>query len=133
MSSVAIARTLLAQSAALVAQVPAASIFVGNIPVGSSLPAIGVSMISGVERETVTMAEASRFRSDRVQATVHATSQASKNAILELVRAALVPARGAVAGFDLDSILPAGEGPDLDDEAPRIYERSRDFMVRWRT
>ncbi len=133
MSSPAITRYILANAAAVVAQVPAARIFVGNIPIGATLPAIGVRFISGVERTTAAMSEASRYRTDRVQVTVHAKTYASKVSILELVRAALCPQRGAMNGFDVDSITPDGEGPDFDDEAAVIYERSRDFMVSWRT
>ncbi len=133
MSSTAIVRTVLAASAAVTAEVPAARIFVGSIAQGTTLPAIGIRIISGVERTTVSMAEASRYRTDRVQVTVHAKTYASKDAILELVRAALSPRTGTVGSFDVDSITPDFEGPDLDDDAPVIFERSRDFMVSWRT
>lgn len=133
MSAPAIARYILANAAAVTAQVPAARIFVGPIPLKSDLPAIGVRFISGTERATVSMAEASRFRTDRVQVTVHANTYASKVAILELVRTALSPRSGSFNGFDVDSITPEGEGPDLDDEAAVTFERSRDFMVAWRT
>ena len=133
MSSPAITRYLLANAAAVTAVVPAVRIFVGNVPVGTTLPAIVVRLVSGVERTTVSMAEASRYRTDRVQVTVHAKTYATKVSILELVRTALSPQRGAINGFDVDSITPEGEGPDFDDEAAVIYERSRDFMVSWRT
>lgn len=133
MSSPAIVRYILANAAAVTAVVPAARIFVGNIPIGATLPAIGVRFVSGVERTTVSMAEASRFRTDRVQVTVHAKTYATKASILELIRTALSPKTGAFNGFDVDSITPDGEGPDFDDEEAVIYERSRDFLVSWRT
>ncbi len=133
MSSPAITRYILASAAAVTAQVPAARIFVGDIPLQAELPAIGIKFISGDERKTVSMAEASRFRSDRVQVTVYAKTYASKMAILELVRTALSPRSGTFNGFDVDSITPAGEGPDFDDVAAVVYERSRDFLVCWRT
>lgn len=133
MSSPAIVRNVLANAAAVTAVVPGVRIFAGTIPQGSTLPAIGVRLVSGVERTTVSMAEASRYRTDRVQVTVHAKTYATKCSILELVRTALSPKRGTVNGFDVDSITPDGEGPDFDDDAAVIYERSRDFMVTWRT
>lgn len=133
MSSPAITRYVLANAAAVTAVVPGARIFVGNVPLNAQLPAIGIRFISGVERTTVSMGEASRYRTDRVQVTVHAATYAAKAEILELVRTALSPKRGAVNGFDVDSITPDGEGPDFDDEDAKIFERSRDFLVSWRT
>lgn len=132
MSGAAIARYLLAQSAAVTAVVTAERIYVGDIPQGA-IPAIGVRHVSGVERGTVAMSEASRFRTDRVQVTVHARTYQSKAEVLELIRTALSPNSGSINGFDVDSILPDGEGPDFDDASARIYERSRDFLVSWRT
>jgi hypothetical protein len=133
MSGIAITRYILANDATLTATVPGARIFVGDAPVSTQLPAISVRQISGVERTTVAMSEASRFRMDRVQVTVYARTYASKESVLEAVRDALSPNSGSVNGFDLDSITPAGSGPDLDDPDAKIYERSRDFMVSWRT
>lgn len=133
MSGVAVIRYLLANSASLTAQVPAARIFAGTIPQGSALPAIGVTQISGVERRTVAMDEPPRHRQDRVQVTVLAATYPSKKTILALVRTACANQSGSVNGVKLDSILPDGEGPDLDDPAATIYEQSRDFLVRWST
>lgn len=133
MSAPAIVRNVLASAAAVTAQVPAARIFVGDIPLKAALPAIGAKFISGTERQTVKMGEASRYRVDRVQVTVYAATYQSKVEILELVRTALCPKRGDVGGFAVDSILPDGEGPDFDEGDPVIYERSRDFLVSWLT
>lgn len=133
MSGVAAVRYTLANAAAVIAQVPAARIFAGIVPLNAALPAIGVAQVSGVERETVAMSESSRFRTDRVQVTVYAATYATKVSILELVRTALSPVRGTAGTVDVDSILPDSEGPDIDDAEAFVYERSRDFMVRWRT
>lgn len=133
MSAPAIARTILAAASAVTAVVPAARIFVGDIPQGAVLPALGIRYVSGTERITVAMTEASRFRTDRVQVTVHAKTYQSKAQILELVRAAMAPNRGTIGGFDVDSVTPDGEGPDFDDAAAVIFERSRDFIIAWRT
>lgn len=133
MAGIAIARYILANDAAVTALVPSARILVGDVPVSTQIPAIAVRHVSGIERNTVSMSEASRFRTDRVQVTVYARTYASKDAILDAVRDALSPNRGTVNGLDVDSITPAGSGPDLDDPDAKIYERSRDFMVAWRT
>lgn len=132
MSASAIARTVLAAASSVTDVVPEARIFIGTVPQESALPAIGIRQISGTERTTVTMAEPGRFRTNRVQVTAYAASYEAKDELLELVRAALSPYRGTVAStWAVDSITPDGEGPDFDDEAARIFERSRDFLVSW--
>jgi hypothetical protein len=132
-SGVAVIRHLLSTNASLTAQVPAGRIIAGIIPQKTALPAIGVTEISGVEHLTVSMAESSRFRTDRVQVTVHASSYSSKKAILLLVRAACANRSGTVNFVKVDSILPAGDGPDLDDDVAVIFEQSSDFIVKWST
>lgn len=131
MSGVAVVRFLLANNAPVIAQVPAARIFAGTVPQGTTLPAIGVKQVSGVERLTVPMTEPLRHREDRVQVTVYAGTYAAKKTILGLVRTACANTSGTVNGFAVDCILPGGEGPDFDDDVAVIYEQSRDFMVRF--
>lgn len=131
MSGIAAARYLLANNATLTAQVPAARIYAGVIPQNTALPAIGLQEVSGVERLTVAMNEAAKFRTDRVQVSVLAATYPSKKTILELVRAALANQSGTVNGVKVDSILPDGRGPDFDDPGANIYEQSHDFIVRW--
>lgn len=133
MSGVAVVRYLLANDAAVIAVAPAARIFAGTIPQGTALPTIGITQISGVERLTVAMSEASRHRQDRVRVTVLAASYPAKKALLALVRAALDNQSGTVNSVKLDSVLPDGIGPDLDDQAAVIYEQSQDFIVKWAT
>lgn len=133
MSGTSVIRYLLANNAPLIAVVPAARIVAGTIPINAALPAIGVTQISGIELLTVAMAEGGIMRTDRVQVTVHAASYSAKKSILALVRTACAHRSGTVNSVKLDSILPDGEGPDLDDEAAQIYEQSRDFLVKWST
>lgn len=133
MSGVSVIRYLLANNAPLIAVVPAARILAGIIPQNAALPAIGVTEISRVEHLTVSMAESSRFYTERVQVTVHASSYSAKKAILALVRAACANRSGTVNFVKVDSILPAGDGPDLDDDAAVIFEQSSDFIVKWST
>lgn len=134
MSGVAALRSRLAGNAALIAVVPAARIFSGVIPLKTTLPAIGLTQISGVEEPTVAMRQLGKqLRTDRVQVTIEAASYPSQKQILELVRAACGHFTGAVNGVDLLSIRPAGQGPDFYDADTQIYTQSCDFMVAWRT
>lgn len=131
MSGVAIARYLLANSAALLAVVPAGRIVAGVLPLGTVFPAIGVTQISGNQRNTVAGSEAKKLVTDRVQVTVLATTYPQQKALLALVRAALPATRGAINGFTCDSIETGPEGPDLFSVDPVFYEQSQDFLVRF--
>lgn len=131
MSGVAIVRALMVGHAPLTAQVQAARIVAGDLKQGTTLPAISITLVSGVEGLTVAMTEAGKLVTERVQVTVLASSYPSLKNIIGLVRAALPHTRGAVAGFTCDSILPAGDGPDgwLPEES--IYDQPIDFTVRF--
>lgn len=133
MSGVAVVRHLLANNAAFVAEVPAARTFGGPIPQAAALPAVGVTLISGMPALPVANAGTKRLHTDRVQVTVHADDYAAKVTILSLAIAAIANRQGVTNGVDLDSILLDIEGPDLDDPGRKIFRRSRDFLVRWRS
>lgn len=130
MSGVAIARYLLANNATMIAAVPAARIFAGNV-IGAVYPAVAVTSITGVPRNTVAMTETSRLITERVQITVYAGTYALQKTLLGLVRAALPNTHGTVNAFNCDSVLPDSEGPDLFDDVITIYEQSQDFMVKF--
>ena len=131
MSGVAIVRHLLANNAALVAQVPATKIMAGQIPINTILPAISVAHISGVQRNIVAMNAEKYQVTDRVQVTVMAGTYGLQKSILALIRAACPHTRGTVNGFDCDSILPDVEGPDFRDDAAAIFMQSQDFIVKF--
>lgn len=131
MSGTTVIRYLLANAAGVTALVPAARIFRGVMPVGTALPAIAVFQISGTEALGVRVNEAGHLRTDRVQVTVYAASYPEQKTILAAVLAACQSQRGTVNSVAVDSISPAGEGPDLFDGDPMIYEQSRDMIVRW--
>lgn len=133
MSGVEIVRTLLAGATAVTNVVPATRIMSGPLPLKTPAPALAVGQVSGVERQTASMTEAVRLRDDRVQVTVYATNYPQQKAILELVRTACRNRSGPVAGLSLDSILPAGIGPDGFDPDPQVYEQTIDFIVRWKS
>ena len=140
MSGVAVIRYLLANAAAVTAVVPATRIMAGDLPLKIVLPAIGVTLISGVPRLTVSMLETPRMQTDRVQVTVlfkgpYGTPQGDGypgvHNMLALVLAACPNQHGTVNGVVVDSILPDVEGPDLQNMETDIYGCSRDFIVKW--
>lgn len=131
MSGVAITRYLLANNATLLAQVPVTRIFAGNV-IGGVYPAVAVTSITGVPRNTVAMTETSRLITERVQVTVYAGTYALQKSLLALVRAALPNTHGTVnTVFNCDSILPDNEGPDIFDDVLIIYEQGQDFIVKY--
>jgi len=131
MSGVAVIRHLLANNAPLIAEVAAARIMAGELPLNIALPAISISQVSGVPRNTVSMT-GSKMHRDRVQVTVQTKTYPTKKTILALVLAACPNQYGTINSVSVLDILPDTEGPDLDDAEARIYTQSRDFIVRWR-
>ena len=129
MSDVKVVRYLLANNATLIAQVPATRIMAGPLPQGTTAPAISVTHVSTVRRESV-VATASRLCTSRVQVTVLATTYPTQKSILALVRAALPRSRGTVNGVSVDAILIDSEGPDFTDDAG-LYMGSHDFSVTY--
>lgn len=129
MSGTAVIKSLLSANVALIAQVPAARIFVGDVPLNTTLPAISVKLIDGVQRNTVAMTETKSVL-DRVQVSL-LTKTAAQGPIWPLIRAALPVSRGTVSTFDVDSIIPDREGQNLFDQVAIIYQQSNDFMVRF--
>lgn len=131
MSGVSVIRYLLANASGVIAVVPAARIFRGGIPVGTTLPAIGVREVSGVKLTGIRTNEAGRLKRERVQVTVYATSYPEQKSILALATSACPSQRGTVNSVSVDSIVPDLEGPDLEQPDAGIYEQSQDFIVLW--
>lgn len=131
MSGVAIIWSLLSNSLAVTAVVPASKIMAGVIPIGTQLPAISISQISGVTRNTIGMNEAKVLATDRVQITVMAKTYVLQKQLLDLVRASCPNTRGNVNGFQCESIMNDVVGPDIFDGAELIYFQSVDLIVRY--
>lgn len=141
MSGVAVVRYLLANNVALLVKVPAARIMAGDLPINSLLPAISIQQVSSMPRNTVKMVGDGKVQhTDRVQVSVVVKGPQGTPAgegypavrsILRLVLLACPQTRGTVNGFDVDSITPDVEGPDLSDDATALYSGSRDFFVKW--
>jgi hypothetical protein len=132
MSGAVITYVTLAAYEPLVALVPLLRIFVGDtLPVGTAVPALLITEISGVPRNTVSMDEPNRLISTRVQVSVHARSYPEQDQILSLVRAAMPNLYGVVAGIKVRSILPDIVGPDLSNPEASIFIKSRDFKIAY--
>jgi hypothetical protein len=119
----------LANSANLIAVVPAARIQAGVLPEGTALPLISVSQISSTPYNQIT--RTSGMRTDRVQITVEAASYVQVRQILALVRAALPYTHATVNSIACDSIVPDTEGPDGFDSNLMSYFQSQDYMITW--
>ena len=131
MSGVAIAWYLLAHNSPLIAVVPANRVFIGDIPLKTTLPAISVSQISSVQRNVVGMAEVNYSVVDRVQVTILTKTYPQGDSIQALIRTALPVSHGTVNGFACEAILPDMEGPDMYDDVALNYMQSQDYMVRF--
>jgi hypothetical protein len=131
MSGVAVIRYMLSNNATLTAQVDASKIMAGSIPLNTVLPAISIQEISTIERTDVGMNSAGVYITSRVQVTVMTKTYATQKSILELVRKACPNTSGSLNGVAVDSIMPAGAGPDFEDTDATIYMQSRDFIVNF--
>lgn len=131
MSAVAIVRSKLAGNATLIAQIPATRIFSGAVPEGTAIPCIGVTSIGTNDRNTVAMTETLKQATERVQVTVYAATYPLQKSYMALARAACPNSSGTINGFQCDSILPAGDGPDFFDDVLMVFEQSQDFIVKY--
>lgn len=138
MSGVAVVRYLLANNAPMIAVVPAARIKAGILPVDTVLPAISVTIVSAVRRNTVAMTEAKALVTERVQVTLHVKQSDRGGAdygglvtAMRLIRQACPNQRGTINGVEVVGVLPDIEGPDLEAIDEGILARSQDFMIRW--
>lgn len=140
MSGVRVIWSLLTHNAAMVAAVPAIRIREGDLPLGIAMPAIAVTLVNGTPSNTVAMTEPTKMHSDRVQVSVFIKGPAGTPPgagasgladLLELVLDACPRTHGTVAGVNVLSVIPEGEGPDLSDQPTSLYSRSRDFTVQW--
>lgn len=138
MSGVAAIRDLLASAAGVTALVPAASIRSGPVPLDSSLPAIAITTISAVEGFVAAAQTGTKMYAERVQVTAYVkqapaggTDYPGLDAIFAAVRAACTNRSGTLNGVSVDSILLAGQGPDIPPDTSQILERSVDFLVKW--
>ena len=135
MSGTAIMRALLAADPIVLALVPANRIRLGGLPQGTTLPAISISTVYADEFRTVARLNAKKQTRERVQVTVY-TSQDSGSlgytqlkTILKACSVGRGVKTGTIVGFEVKSVLPESENPEIPPGDDKIYEQSRDFMV----
>lgn len=140
MSGVAVIRTLLAANTGVLAVVAAARIKAGDLPLTTTMPAIGIKQVSSVPMLLIRTNESGRLHTDRVQVTGYLRDEygtpkgdgiAGLDALMKLILAGCPSQRGTVGGISVDSITPDYEGPDLSIPELNIVTRSRDFFVKW--
>lgn len=135
MSGVAVIRSLLAANSNVIAVVPAARILGGDLPLNTAMPAISVTLISGMPHRTIGINETPQMRADRVQVTIYRKAPPADDgypgldSLMTLVRSACPNVRGTYLGIEVDSITPDLEGPDLPMPDLALFTRSMDFMV----
>lgn len=131
MDGVAVMRALLLAHAPLAALV-GDNVVAGTIPADAALPAVGVKEISRVELDTVARNASTTLVTARIQVTTYAGTYPAMKAVLDATKLSAGTFTGIIAGVDVCSVLRDGVGPDLSDDAPGLYEQSRDFKVAYR-
>lgn len=131
MSGINIINALLTADAAVTALVPATRIGAGVLPARTTLPAIGLAIISKVDRNIASPA-AKVVVTERIQVTVMANDYPAKQALLAAVRKACRDQHGTIATFAGVAVLTDGAGPDFQSEGGSgIYLQSQDFKVTY--
>lgn len=136
-SGEAVIRYLLANSSAVLAIVPASRIYVGELPLGTAMPAIEINQISSGQRNTISNDRTPKQNTDRVQVTVYRGATPGDSGhpglkpLLTLILSACQGQHGTINGIVVDSITPDVEGPNLPIPDLSIFTRSRDFIVKF--
>jgi hypothetical protein len=126
MDGVAIVYDLLTDNVSVMAAVTRVS--AGVLPRGTTLPAISITKVSGMDRNTVRK-EATRRVTERIQVTFLAANYPDMKDGLRLVRTALADYIGDVADAEQVTIHTDSAGPDFMDDSASIHMGSQDFMV----
>ena len=130
MNGVAAVRQLLVADATLIALVPATRIMSGVNPLGTALPAIAITPVSGVDLQTHDE-PGQRFTTDRVQVTVMASTYPSLQEVLAAVKRAGDAKAPTVTGISNVVCRTDGQGPWFMDEGASIHLQSQDFKVSY--
>lgn len=111
----------------------ASRVHLGLLPQGVKLPAITITSVSGAPRNTVSMLEPNRIVRERVQVTAYAKTYKQLDELMRGITQSIKNKRGEIAGMQVQSIIPAGIGPDLEGVNPAILARSTDYFVTYLT
>lgn len=130
MEGVAVIRQVLAANAALIALVPATRIQAGDMPQGTTLPAISIVRVSSNDRNLPNPGTY-RHVTERVQVNVMASTYPQQRTVLAAIRAAAADQFPTVSGLIRVTIHTDGAGPDFINEQASIFVGSQDFMVTY--
>ena len=130
MNGVAAVVQLLKADTGVTALVPSPRIMAGVLPLGSALPSIAVTPVSGTDMQTHDE-PGQRFVTDRVQVTVLAASYPELEAVMSVVKRAGDAKRPDVSGIFNVVVRTDGQGPWFMNEAASIHLRTQDFKVSY--
>lgn len=131
MSATTVIRHELASISAVLDAVPASRIFIGMLPKGTALPAIGITSVYGEPRNTLSMRESSRLIHERVQVTAYARSYPELDGLIRIIAGQIKNKRGEITQLQVRSIIPLSVGPHLEGVSPVIHTQSLDFRVSY--
>lgn len=130
MDGVAVLVQLAVANAGVLALVDEDNIAAGVLPQGITLPAVSITLVSGVPRNILAPG-ATRHVTDRVQATVMAKDYPTQKAVQEAVEKAAADTMPAVDGITNVVVHLDAQGPDFMNEEASIYLGTRDFRVSY--
>lgn len=132
MSALAIARTVLAADAGLIALVPASRIIADDAaPQNTDLPYVLVKLVSGVDFKPLNIT-GSVLTTQRVQVEVYAADALSRKAVKKAIRnCALTNQVPTVGGYERVTIHTESEGPDFLLEDGMVRMGTQDLMVTY--
>lgn len=130
MEGVGAVRQVLAANAALIALVPATRIQAGDMPQGTTLPAISIVRVSSTDRNLPNPGTY-RHVTERVQVNVMASTYPQQRAVVSAIRAAAADQFPTVLGLIRVTIHTDGAGPDFINEQASIFVGSQDFIVTY--
>jgi hypothetical protein len=128
MDGVAIITELLGADSNVVAIVPAVKISAGVLAQSTTLPAISVSKISGVDRNILSPTS-NRMVMERVQVTALSATYPEVKSIIRAVRHAIADFIGSAASMNDVTIHTDSAGPDFMDDKASIHMSTQDFIV----
>lgn len=133
MSGVLITQKLLLADAAVLALTPGTKIFLGVVPQGTLLPAIGITEVSSTDRQTLAGSPVVKV-TERVQITVLAATYKIQKDVIARVRHACRAKVGTVGEppgtvFQGVTCRLDGKGPDFNDPASNFFMQTQDTLV----
>lgn len=129
MSGVSIVLALLRTHAPVLALMPASSVYAGPVPQGKPFPALSLTEVSSNEHDTVNRDRPKTLVRSRVQVTVLAASYQQMKQLLLAAKLGAGNHTGMIGAYEVNSVRPAGVGPEIPPDDAGVYEQSRDFMV----